>query len=257
MKTTNLRTGVYRLPALALTVVSVLLFAYSCTTMDRAAQYQVPDRIMAENSQMKKRIPLIERENDVLTQENLQYKARLQAALERVEHLRSDIAYLNDKFDAYIATSETQINILEQNYSLLENTSFQQISELSSRYAQLQLKSQQEIAELNSRMAKEKDLLVRKAAEKEAALTRRAAETKRLLDEREAELAFLKTANGDLQEKLDTVSGQLAETQAERSQIEKDLQTIRAANIELLQRLQNTPPDGLMLNSLIRPLMPN
>jgi hypothetical protein len=224
----------------------MLLFVHSCTATDQALRQQGTDRIMAENSQMRKRIPLIERENDVLMQENLQYKSRLQEATERIDHLRADLAFLNQKFDAYAETSEMRILMLDESYRTLQDLSSQQISELNLRYEELESTRARELAELAARLngqkaafAAEKESLGHKAAQKEAVLNSRAAELKRLLETRDSELAALKTAHGELLARMESVSNHLAETQARRNHMEKELEAARAANEELMKRLQH------------------
>jgi chromosome segregation ATPase len=231
-----LRTGIDRVQALRVAIFAVLLLVNSCTTTDRGSAHSTADRIMAENSQMKKRIPLIERENDVLMQENLQYKSRLQEATTRIEGLRADLSYLTEKFGAYVTSTEMQIHFLAENYALLEKTSSHQISELSSRYKDLELKRQEEIKQLNAHIISQNSAFI----EEKKKLELKAAEIELKLDMREAQLASLKTTHDELLTKLDAVSGRLAEALLQRSQIEKDLETLRAVKAELLERTEQS-----------------
>lgn len=242
------RTAPYRLPVRTLLVAAIaaVIFTNACATLDRTAQSQVPDRIMAENSQMKKRIPLIERENDVLNRENLRYKAKLQAARKRIDRLLTDLDHLKTKFDAYTISSQTQIQFLEENYRMLEITSSEQLMELQSRYDALETLRQQEVASLTTQMAdqnnafnEEKDMLKRQASETVALLTSRITELEHILALQEAQTRSLDTANSELSKQLDDVSRQLAESQAQRTQIEKDLQSAQETNAELVQRLND------------------
>ncbi|RJQ82503.1 MAG: hypothetical protein C4519_07815 [Desulfobacteraceae bacterium] len=250
------RTGVYRvLPQAA--VLCALIFASSCATTNQIPQPSSVDRIMAENSQMKKRMPMIERENDVLTQENHQYKAKLQKARDKNEKLSDDLSALTEKFEAYLSSTQEQITSMQAAYVWLENASSQKIAELTTLYDALELKRLHEVNDLELQIAEQKndfgretDNLRRKAAEKELELSTQIKELNQSLVALEAEKSSLQTSNSELSVKLEALSNQLAQTRSERNRIEKDLQTVRAVNAELLERLKN--PGIGMLNTHLR-----
>jgi chromosome segregation ATPase len=229
--------------AIALASLSMLLLVNSCTTTSRAVQQSCSDRIMAENRQMKKRIPLIERENDILTQENFQYKHKLQQANTRIDKLNTDLAALGEKYQKDMAASEEKISNLEQKYSLLQSDSSRKIAEASERYESLELKRQRELKKLNAQIAEqkiaynqEKQNLQKKAAKKELELSSRISELKQTVDSRETKIASLKKAYAEIQTKLGAMSSQLAEARSARNQIENNPQPSQSINAELVQK---------------------
>jgi chromosome segregation ATPase len=238
-------SGVARVPAMAVVLAyfSVLLLVNSCTTSSHVTQQNCWDRIMAENRQMKKRIPLIERENDVLMKENIQYKLKLQQANASIGKLNTDLAASGEKYQRDMSSSEEKISNLEQKYSLLQSESAQKIAESSERFESLELKRQAEVKELNAQIAdqkvafnQEKNEFQQTATKKESLLSTRISELKQTVDMRESEISSLKHAYAEIQAKLGLMSNQLAEAQSARNQIESKLQSTQSINAELLRK---------------------
>lgn len=142
----------------------VMLLIVSCVAPGGIVKGESTDRIMAEHSQMKRRLPLIERENDVLKQENLEFKTKVQQLSAKNEKLKSDLDAMNDIYERDMAFSEELIQNLQKKYEALAEESTLQIEALNQRMDELELKRKQDIKTLNNQMvlqqAKyEKDLL--------------------------------------------------------------------------------------------------
>ena len=55
-------------------------------------------QLMAENSMMKKRLPLVERESDVLKKENQQHRIKIQDLEMQNKQLSLELTSLNEKY---------------------------------------------------------------------------------------------------------------------------------------------------------------
>jgi chromosome segregation ATPase len=119
-------------------LLGILFLTTSCVTTSKTAKGDLIDHIMAQNSQMKKRLVLVERENDVLNQENRQYDLQVHDLTEEIEELQSDLTDMNDKYETLTTNSAK------------ERKSFHQ------RYNELELKRNQEIKTLNKQITAQK-----------------------------------------------------------------------------------------------------
>lgn len=222
-------------------------WGHGCVTTDPVSKPKEGDidRTMAENSQMKKRLTLIERKNDVLEQENIQYKAREQQMAATIEKLNADLAALGHKYEMDMALNEEQILSLQEKYDQFELRSTQTITELNKLYEDLQTRRTQELKALNEKIAaqqtsfnQERDQLKQAHAAAELSLSKEISELKSALGDREGEIAALKKTNGEAAQTLDDVLKQLAQTRQELGQAQKDLEYEKAANAEMFEQLK-------------------
>jgi chromosome segregation ATPase len=223
----------------------LLLLTSACTTTGQVTQPDANNRILAENSQMKKRLPSIERENDVLNQENLEYKKRLRQTEAKIEKLSADLTTLNEKYAMDMAQSEEQIGNLHERYNLLQGESTRKFAELMELYNALEQKRNQDVKALNNQIAEQKntfslerDALKQQSAKREFELLGEIADLKKDLDSREMEIASLKTANSDISQQMNKLSAKLEASQATREQVEQELIAAKEANAKLLQKIQ-------------------
>ena len=70
-----------------------VLFLLSCTAATNNSRQQQSTQLQAENSMMKKRLPLMERESDVLKKENEQLRVKLLDSAAQNKQLAMDLAY--------------------------------------------------------------------------------------------------------------------------------------------------------------------
>lgn len=226
-------------------LLGLLLLTSACTTTGRSTQPDSNDRIMAENSQMKKRLPSIERENDVLNQENLEYKKRLRQTDAKIEKLSADLTTLNEKYAMDMAQSEEQIGNLHERYNLLQSESTRKFAELMELYNVLEQKRNQEVKALNNQIAEQKnafslerDELKQQGAKREFELLGEITDLKKSLDSQDMEIASFKTANSEISQQLSEISAKLEASQATREQVEQELVAAKEANAKLLQKIQ-------------------
>jgi len=228
-------------PLIVCSLLGLLLIGGCVTTAPQApAQNRDRDYVMAENSQMKKRLSLVERENDVLNQENLHYKRKLQQTTASNEKLSADLASLNEKYGMDMAQSEEQISNLTDKYNRLEAESTHKINELTASYAALELKRNQEVKELNHQIVSQKnafslerDQLKQESAKREFDLSEQIAGLKKNIKDQEMQIATLKNSNGEMAQKIDDLSARLAASQSANQQIESELAAIKAAHANL------------------------
>ncbi len=233
-------------PLIACALLGLLLLGGCVATGPQApAQNRDRDYIMAENSQMKKRLSLVERENDVLNQENLQYKKQLQQTTASNEKLSADLASLNEKYGMDMAQSEEQIGNLTDKYNRLEADSTRKYTELTARYNSLELKRNQDVKDLNHQIvtqknafSQERDLLKQESAKREFDLSEEIAGLKKNIKEQEKQIAALKNTNGEMTQKIDDLSARLEASQSAKQQIENELAELKAANADLRQKLE-------------------
>lgn len=200
--------------------VTVLLIMGGCVATSQTSQGDSVNLVMAENSQMKKRLTLIERENDVLEQENLQYKARVQKLAATVEKLNADLTALNEKYERDIALSEDRIQSLQEKFDRLEFESAQTIATLNSAYEALQEKRNRELKSLNEKIAlqqtgfnQERDELKQQYATLELTLNSEISKLKSALKVGEEQINALKASNYEFSQKIEEITKQLEQAQ--------------------------------------------
>jgi chromosome segregation ATPase len=96
--------------------IVVLLFAFlgvSCATTRQMDPQARNDRISAEHSQMKMSMPLLERENEVLKEENLQYRSKVRKLEDGAKQLSTDLTRLSQEFEQAMEHVQTQNQLLQ------------------------------------------------------------------------------------------------------------------------------------------------
>ena len=119
-------------------VGGLMLLAVSCVTTRQTMKDDASDRIRAENSQFKQHIPLIERENDVLKRENLQYQTKVRNLSGKIESLQFSLNDLNQKYDRAVTANQEQIRQLQEEYTLLEDNSFREVEKSYQNYDEME-----------------------------------------------------------------------------------------------------------------------
>lgn len=228
------------------------LWIHSCVTSAPASKSgdDAYDRIMAENSQMKKRLPLIERENDVLQQENLQYKAKVQQLEATIEKLNADMVAMGEKYEMDMALNEEQFRSLQEKFGLYEKESIQTIQELNKLHDELIAKRNQELKSFNEKIAaqltsfnQERDKLKQDYASMELTLSSKINELNDAIKDRDTQIASLKTANEEISQGLENALIQLAQTRKKLEKVQKDIESEKAANAKTSERSSTSPSE--------------
>jgi chromosome segregation ATPase len=177
---------------------------FSCSSMTKSKCLELNDNLTSENTLMKKKITLMEREGGVLKEENLLYKRDLQQRMAEVEHLVNEIKSLKDKYDNDTALWNSRyLNIVDKN-KILEKESSEKIREMSELNRQLEVKLGDDIKRLTGEMAarvkasaKEIELIKSQFAAREFTLLKEIEEFKKQISSRDAEIASLKSKNSE------------------------------------------------------------
>jgi chromosome segregation ATPase len=238
--------------------LSGLLLIGGCVTTAAQAPTQNRDRdyVMAENSQMKKRLSLVERENDVLNQENLQYKKKLHQTTAANEKLNADLSNLSEKYGMDMAQSEEQITNLTDKYNRLEAESTRKYTELTGRYNTLEVKRSQEVKELNHQIVSQKnafslerDQFKQASAKRELDLNEEIAGLKKNIKDQEMQVAALENAKGEMAQKIDDISARLEASQSANQQIESELAALKAAHTDLQRKLETLSSSAAVIKN--------
>ena len=194
----------------------VLLWIFTAGCAGLARQDKSPDQIAAEKALTGKKTALLERENQVLRDENLELTRS-------GELIRADLAKKQAEFtandarrNAELKSAEANIANLTQKIAILESESGGKIKQLtqlneqlSERHAKEREKLQEDLKRAQVAGAAEKDRLSREAAEKQFAygkemqeLKQRAAEKEKEIDDMRRSLAALRENEAKLQKEI-------------------------------------------------------
>ena len=235
--------------------LSIGLFVTACVTTGEVVRQNPTDRVLAENSQMRKRLPLVERENDVLKKENRRYKAKTEQLTATLEKLTGDLADLQEKYQKDMALNEERTSTLQGEYAVLANASADRISELDALYADLEIKRKEEIKGLNEQMAmqksafnKEKDAYSQEFAKKESELSGALGQAQSELEAKKLEISALQSSYDEISMKLKDVSVQLEQSKSERNQAESAFLSTKAAYDDLIRKLKKASGELMMNN---------
>lgn len=227
-------------------VVAWFVILVSCAVP--AGQEERPpygSQLMAEHSMMKKRLPLIERENDVLKEENLQQKKQILELVAGVKDLDQKLTSLGEKYTNEIALSEEHIQSLKDTIQERDRVSAEKIQELLFLNQKLEKKMAQTVSSLNQQIAEQKktfeqerEQIRQKSAEKENLLSGRLNEMKETLKARESEIASLKATVNEQAAKFEEMTALAEKLKEAKNKAEAELDSVKAVNTELSGKLK-------------------
>lgn len=231
--------------ALSMCSVSLMLIVcMACPAPVKEDAQLVNGRILAENSTMKKRLPLVERENDVLKKENLQHRMKVLELESQIKQMGLELSSLNDKYAKDMAAGADQINKLQETIQRMEQESSARIRELTSKNAALKAKMGREVQELKDQMAKQNDahILERKRimqenAQREFDLTARLDSLKKALEAKDMEISSRKRAMDEISSRLGEVTALSESLKKARDASAAELDSVKAANADLTQKV--------------------
>jgi len=190
-------------------IITIIVSILSCETVNGSRYQDLNEQLRAENSLMKNRLTLLQRENSILEDENFQKKKEIQQLNSKVEKLTSDLLSFKDKYQKDIALRETQYNNLEKKYSIMEKESLARIQDLTALNKNMETKLTLEIKQLNNTIknlqdafSKEREIMRNERMQKELAMSRQIEELKKSIDGKEGEIASQKTSLSELSLKL-------------------------------------------------------
>ncbi len=227
------------------TLPFVLLFLLSCTAAQQNSQLPGSGQLLAENSMMKKRLPLIERESDVLKKENQQHRIKIEDLEIKNEQLDMDLVSLREKYESDMAVGNQQISTLQETLHKNEQESKASIDRLIDDNKALKEKMDQGIHALKDQIVmqkaafnEEREQLVQENAKKELNVSNKLAAADKELALRESEIASLKSTISEISGKLvkaNTLSAELAKA---RTATVAELESMKAVGIKAQREYQ-------------------
>jgi colicin import membrane protein len=179
--------------------LSLLLcgITFGCVSFGRPERSA--DQIAAERALIAKKTALLERENQVLREENLEITRASELQKADQEKKQAAFSAAEEKRIAQLKATETAVANLTEKLKILESDSGGKIRQLTQlneqvaeKAAETQKKLQEEISRLQIGAAREKEQLSREAAEKQFAQSKEIQEFRQRLAEKEKELEDLR-----------------------------------------------------------------
>jgi chromosome segregation ATPase len=214
--------------------LSIATALMSCISAGQTGELDTVGRFRAENSLMKNRITLIERENDIFKQENLQYRFNTQQLQARVEKLDLDLSALREKYDVDLTTRENQIRSLEDRIVALQNGYEERIRSMTELNKAIQEKLGKQVTELSEQVAlqkrafsAEKEKIMQESAKKEFSLSEEIVALTKETEVKTAQIESQKMTLAELQAKDDELSARIAQLQRALFQAESEIKRLQ------------------------------
>jgi chromosome segregation ATPase len=191
------------------------------------------NQLLAENSMMKKRLPMVERENDVLKKENRQYRIKAQELEAQNKKLSQEL----EKITNDIAIGEEEINYLHELVQRIEKENSESIEELLSRNKILEANFVREIHALNEQISKQKAVFVKEreqilqeSAKRDLSQANEINALKKELEPKESQILSYKLAINEISVQLGAATA-LAETlRKSRDESLAELESLKVAS---------------------------
>lgn len=249
--------------------ICVLSFVLSslpaCTATNQNNRQQYSTQLQAENSMMKKRLPLMERESDVLNKENEQLRIKLQESGVQNKQLAEALVSLREQYKNDMIVGEEQIRSLEEILEKIEQENRAAIDALLADNKVLQETMVKERRAQKDQLAmqkaasdKQREEMVRENGRKEAELTAKLAAANQKVTAMGVEIASLKSSYSEISDKLAKANALTAELVQAREASQAELNSIKAAGMkarsEYLAQLESIKTTNVELNKKITEL---
>jgi chromosome segregation ATPase len=229
-----------RLHLLKMGMASLLLmFIVSCSAAVKKDEMASNGQLLAENSVLKKRLPLIERENDVLSKENMQHRTRILGLETRVQQLIAEVTAVNEKYAKDMATNAEKIHNLQESIQKAEKESTSRIEQLMARnkvlkdaQARQEQTHKEQMARQKKAFSQERKQIERKHAQKEQELTSELHQLKKTLEKKDLNLSSLKLAISEISSKLGQTVAQVEELKKARDRAMAELASVKSAHAD-------------------------
>ncbi len=227
-----------------LLIVLVLLFSLSCTAIVKDDRRPLNSQLFAENSTMKKRLPMIERENDVLKKENQQHRTKLHDLEEQNKQLADVLTSVKEEYATDMALDEEQILDLEKSLNKMEQETGEQIGFLVSQKNKLEEKLVQETKVLNEQLVKQKaafnqerEQISQQHAQKELNWSTEVGGLKKQLISKELQISSLKLAINEISIQLGVATALSEELRKTMDESQAEVDSLKKANAGLNKKI--------------------
>lgn len=221
----------------------LMVLCVACTAAVKTDDPFSNGRLLAENSVLKKRLPLVERENDVLSKENSQYRSKIRDLESRIKQLDLELTALNAKYADDMAVSAEAIRSLQQSIESKEKESAARIEQMQTLNAASEKKRVQEVQALNDQIAgqkesfnRERERLVLESAQRATQLSDELDDLKKTLKNKELELSSYKLAIGEISARLGEATALAEGMKKARDASMAELASMKAAHADLINK---------------------
>ncbi len=223
--------------AINISMLIFLLFCISCATSVKQDAPFTNSHLFAEHSMMKKRLPLIERENDILKKENHQQRTKVQRLETHIKGLALDLAAIKEKYDEDMAA-------LKEKYAKDVAAGEKQVNNLQELIQTIENDRTEDMATLNEKMLKQNDefmrqceQIIKKNAKKESMLSNQIEDLGKTLKSKALEVSSLQAANHEFSTKLDEANALVEALKKAWDKSLDELASVKAANADLIKNL--------------------
>jgi len=222
----------------------VALLSLSCTATVHEGQQTFSSQFLAEHSMMRKRLPLIERESDVLKTENQQYRAKIYDLEKENKQLGQTLTSLKEKYADDMALGAEAIDTLQETMQKIEHENSDSIAVLVSENRGLEEKLARDIQALNEKIeiqkevcSQEREQLVQENAQKELKWSTELGMLKKELEPKNVQISSLKLAISEISIQLGAATSLSDTLKKSRDEYSAELESIKAANEDLNKKL--------------------
>jgi hypothetical protein len=195
------------------------------------------NQLFAENSMMKKRLPMVERENDVLKKENRQHRLKVQELEDQNKKLSLELSSLNEKYINDMAIGEEEIDYLHELVQRIEKENSESIEELISRNKILEANFVREIHALKEQISKQKAVFVKEreqileeSAKRDLSKSIEINTLKRELEPKESQILSYKLAINEISLQLGAATALSEALRKSRDESLAQLESFKAAS---------------------------
>jgi chromosome segregation ATPase len=202
------------------------------------------NHFFAEYSMMRKRLPLIERENDVLKQENRQYRADNLDKRGRIETLKQQLTTANDSYAKYKAAAENQFQSLREDMENLKMENAAKIETMAATNKAVKESLNRRIQKLGKQIetqkaafGEERKQLVQQNAQSELKLTHRINDLNKTIEGKVMEISSLRIALSEISTRLGEVSARAEALRKARDEYVTELAAMKDTNAGLHKKV--------------------
>ncbi len=206
-----------------------ILMASACAPYPGSNANLPGEQLNAENRLMKNNLDLALRENEVIKEENKQYKTKTANLNSEIQRLNEVTTGLKRKYTIDMAMMTDRYNTLQDQYNLLQTTSDSKIMELAAQNLELDRRMKNEISSLNSKMEiqkasfeKARQSQTQNFAAKKKEFETELASIKQTLAEKETVIASMKAANDQSQLQIDKLLQEIDSYKAELDRMNEE-----------------------------------
>lgn len=220
-----------------LVTVALHLMVSSCGNLVANSEREgVDEWLKSEHSLMKKRITFLERENSVLTKENMDRTEKIKQLQANIALLQSEVGTWKAKYLQEKETLSAELRDLLEQKTSLESESAEKIQELEALQGSDRQRYDAEVETLNEQLHQqreafelEKNNMQNEAVNKQTALAQRIEGLGKDLASRDAALESVKKLNEDLSRKFESSLKEIGEKTLSLQLLQEEVRQLRGS----------------------------